>query len=89
MLPGAQFQIHDIVLNGSPWRTRVAILTQVSGNLPRGERYENTVMQFLTLSWGKVTSVETIEDLQRLAKALRAVADAGNVEALAAPITDS
>jgi hypothetical protein len=40
----------------------------------------------MTLKWGKVVAVETVEDLQVLERALRKVADAGNPEAAAAPI---
>lgn len=58
----------------------------VSGPLPDSERYENTVLQFMTLKWGKVIAEETDEDLQVLERALRKV-DAGNAEATAAPIT--
>ncbi len=76
------------MVNGGPWRTRVAVPSFVTGDLPDGEKYENTVFQFLTLVWGKVASVETIEDLHVLEHALHAVADAGEPEALAAPITN-
>jgi ketosteroid isomerase-like protein len=54
--------------------------------VPNGDRYENTVFQFMTLAWGKVTSVETVEDLQALERALRIVAESGVEEALASPI---
>lgn len=88
LLPGARFEIQDILVNGGPWRTRVAVRSLVAGALPDGTRYENTVLQFLTLSWGKVTYVETMEDLQVLERALRIVAEAGRSEALSSPITD-
>lgn len=88
LLPGARFDIQDILVDGGPWRTRVAVRSLVTGALSGGGLYENTVFQFLTLAWGKVTSVETIEDLQVLERALRAQADAGEPEALAAAITD-
>ena len=87
LLPGATFDIRDVLVNGGPWNTRVAVRSLVSGPLPNGEKYENTVFQFMTLKWGKVVSVETVEDLQVLQRALRVVADAGNDEALAEPIT--
>lgn len=61
---------------------------RVSGPLPNGERYENTVFQFMTLRWGKVSSVETIEDLQILERALKVVAASGKPEAIADPILD-
>ncbi len=88
LLPGARFDVQDVLVNGAPWRTRIAVRSRVSGELPGGARYENTVFQFMSLSWGRVVSVETVEDLQVLERALRTVADAGASEALAAPITD-
>ncbi len=88
VLPGAQFSIRDVLVNGGPWRTRIAVRASISGDLPNGTRYENTVFQFMTLVWGKVVSVDTVEDLQVLERALAAVAESGNTEAFAAPITD-
>jgi ketosteroid isomerase-like protein len=88
LLPGAQFSIEDILVNGGPWQTRVAVRAKISGSLPNGEAYENTVFQFITLAWGKVTAVETLEDLQILQHAINVVADAGKDEAKAAPISD-
>lgn len=86
VLPGAQFDVQEVLVNGAPWNTRIAVRSRVSGPLPGGELYENTVFQFMTLKWGKVTAVETIEDLQVLERALTTVADAGNPAARAAPI---
>lgn len=86
LLPGARFDIQDVLVAGGPWRTRVATRAFVSGDLPDGSRYENTVFQFLTLRWGRVTEVETVEDLQVLERALALVAASGVDEALSAPI---
>ncbi|WP_147915992.1 nuclear transport factor 2 family protein [Ruania zhangjianzhongii] len=88
LMPGVRFSIDDILVNGGPWRTRVAVRSHVSGPLPGDEHYANTVFQFISLRWGKVTSVETLEDLQVLQRALHAVATAGDSEALADPIED-
>ena len=88
LLPGARFEVQDVLVNGCPWRTRIAVHASISGALPSGAHYENTVFQFMTLSWGKVVSVETVEDLQKLESALADVAAAGNPAALAAPIMD-
>src|SRR5690606_17783205 len=89
LLPGVRFDVQEVLVSGRPWRTRVAVRSRVSGALPDGERYENTVFQFLTLAWGRVTDVETMEDLQVLERALDAVEAAGVSEAAAAPITDA
>lgn len=88
LLPGARFDIQEVLVNGGPWRTRVAVRSLVSGDLPGGTRYENTVFQFLTLEWGKASRIETIEDLQVLERALRTVAESGKPEAFASPIED-
>lgn len=66
----------------------IAVRNRISGPLPNGERYENLVFQFMTLRWGRVASVESLEDLQVLVKALQIVADHGKSEALADPILD-
>lgn len=89
LLPGVRFDVQEVLVSGRPWRTRVAVRSRVSGGLPDGERYENTVFQFLTVAWGRVTDVETMEDLQVLERALDVVEAAGVSEAAAAPITDA
>nr|MDT0657081.1 nuclear transport factor 2 family protein [Micromonospora sp. DSM 115978] len=86
LLPGATFDIHEILVSGGPGRTRLAVRSTISGPLPNGETYRNDVFQFMTLSWGKVTEVETVEDLQVLTRALRIVAEHGEPEAAADPI---
>ncbi|GAA1151170.1 nuclear transport factor 2 family protein [Nesterenkonia lutea] len=88
LLPGARFTIHEVIVRGGPWRTRVAVRSSVRGPLPDGGVYSNTVFQFMTLRWGKVTEVETIEDIQVLVRALEVVAASGSSEAEAAPIVD-
>ena len=88
LLPGARFEVQDVLVNGGPWNTRIAVRSLVAGDLPDGTRYENTVFQFMTLVWGRVSSVETVEDLQVLERALEAVASVGVEEARAAPIVD-
>lgn len=88
LLPGAAFRVDEVLVNGWPWRTRLALRLQVSGPLPDGGVYENVLFQFMTLRWGRVADIETLEDLQVLERALRIVAAAGRPEALAPPITD-
>lgn len=88
LLPGARFVIDDILVNGPPWHTRVALSAHVSGVLPNGQRYENRMMQRMLLRWGRVVSIETLENLQLLERALWVVAAAGNSEAIAPPLED-
>lgn len=88
LLPGLRFEVLEVLVQGPPWRTRVAARLRITGSLPGGARYENLAFQFLTLRWGRVRSIETIEDLQRLVRALELVADAGLAEAAAEPVED-
>ncbi|MFD1202504.1 nuclear transport factor 2 family protein [Leucobacter albus] len=60
LLPDARFEVLDVLVRGWPWRTRVAVRARVTGDLPGGERYENTVFQSMTLVGGRVTSVDTV-----------------------------
>lgn len=88
LLPGARFDIEEIIVTGWPWGTRIALRARVSGDLPDREKYENTMFQFMSLRWGRVTSIETLEDLQVLDRALARLAASGCDEAAAPPITD-
>ncbi|ROZ64251.1 nuclear transport factor 2 family protein [Kocuria soli] len=88
LLPGANFEIREVLVSGGPWRTRIAVNSKIRGDLPDGTLYENTVLQLMTLRWGKVAEVETLEDLQVLERALSVVAKHGQQEALAEPIED-
>lgn len=88
LMPGVRFEVRDVITQGPPWLTRVAVRSRVSGSLADGSVYENTVLQFITLSWGKVTAVETMEDLRLLEQALARLARSGREEALAPPICD-
>lgn len=88
LLPGARFDVREVLVAGAPWNTRIAARVRVRGAIPGGAEYDNTIFQFMTLRWGRVCSVESLEDLQVLERALDAVAAAGVGEAHAAPITD-
>lgn len=91
MLPDPTFEVREVVVAGWPWNTTVATCVRVSAPLPGGDgaRYENTVDQFLKMRWGRVTSVETLEDTQLLVRTLDHLAAHGYPEAHAAPITDA
>lgn len=63
------------------------VRSRVVADLPDGSRYENTVVQLMTLAWGQVISVETMEDLKVLEHALDIVAASGMDEAHATAIS--
>ncbi len=93
LFPGARFDLRDVMVAGPPWNTRVMTYFKFralvpgqggSGQVP----YENEVMQAMTLRWGRITEVLTLEDTQRFVNILPQLAAAGIAEADAAPISD-
>jgi ketosteroid isomerase-like protein len=64
---GLRFEIEDILVNGGPWRTRVAVRAQDYLAGPSGDVYNNRVVAVLELRWGKLTSWEDYEDTERIA----------------------
>jgi ketosteroid isomerase-like protein len=88
LLPGAQFDVHEITVNGPPWNTIVMTYVNVSSTLADGTAYANEFMQLMTLKFGKIVKVVTIEDTQYLATAMDSLSKV-NPQAIAAPIVDS
>jgi ketosteroid isomerase-like protein len=72
---GIQLAVEDILVNGPPWRTRVAI--RVVSHVPSrggdgdgaaaGDEYANRAVAFLDLRWGRLVSWEDYEDTERVA----------------------
>ena len=53
-----EFVVHDVVVTGPPWRTRVAV--RFSDAI--GDDYRNTGCEYLQLRWGKAQSVDVFLD---------------------------
>jgi ketosteroid isomerase-like protein len=53
-----------------------------------GEPYRNEVAQTIELRWGRITRIRTLEDTQKLDRALRRLAEAGVPQAELAAIED-
>jgi ketosteroid isomerase-like protein len=49
-----EFHIHDVLVAGMPWNTRVALTFSDA----IGDDYRNRGMEYLRLRWGKVKQVE-------------------------------
>jgi ketosteroid isomerase-like protein len=85
LFPGAQFHPQTIVVQGPPWDTKVMSYVKIRMTKPllpdEKELYENEFMQLITLRWGKMTSILTVEDSKRFADALPAMAAAGYQDA--------
>ena len=50
---GLRLEIEDILVNGPPWRTRVAVRAHDFLAGPTGDLYNNRVVLFLELRWGR------------------------------------
>lgn len=88
LFPELRFTIHDVLVTGPPWNTRVAVRWHDSGRLCTGEPYENRGMHWLRLRWGRLAVLEAHLDTQRVEQACRQMAANGVAEAEAAPIEE-
>ena len=67
---GVQFDVEDILVNGPPWNTRVALRVNdfIPGAAPgMPDRYTNRAVAFLTIRWGRLVEWEDYEDTERTA----------------------
>lgn len=83
-LPEFRLVPREIVVEGAPWRTRVATHFDVVATLADGSAYRNEGMQFLEIRWGRVHQDRLFEDTQIVAAALERVDGAWAAEAAAA-----
>jgi ketosteroid isomerase-like protein len=64
---GIQFHVEDILVNGGPWNTRIAMRVQSFLPSTGGDRYNNRAVAVLELKWGKLVVWEDYEDTERVA----------------------
>jgi hypothetical protein len=66
---GIQFEIEDILVNGGPWNTRIALRVHdfVPGERGEPDVYNNRAVLFLDLRWGRLVRWEDYEDTERVA----------------------
>ena len=66
---GLQIMIEDVLVNGPPWNTRVAVRAHVVQPGPDGvDLYNNRLVAFLELRWAKLVRWEDYEDTERIAR---------------------
>ena len=67
---GIQFSIEDILVNGPPWNTRIALRVHdyVAGPDGAPDEYNNRAVAFLEIRWGRLVRWEDYEDTQRVAE---------------------
>ena len=65
---GIQFVIEDILVNGPPWNTRIAMRVHVYIPGADGrDLYNNRAVTFLEARWGRLVKWEDYEDTERVA----------------------
>ena len=66
---GIQFEIEDILVNGPPWRTRIAARVHdfVPGEEGAPDVYNNRAVLFIEVRWGRLVRWEDYEDTERVA----------------------
>lgn len=66
---GIQFRVEDILVNGPPWNTRIAVRAHDFIPSPDGgaDDYANRAVLFLEIRWGRLVRWEDYEDTQRIA----------------------
>ena len=67
---GIQFEIEDILVNGPPWNTRIALRVHdfIPGEDQSSDVYNNRAVLFLELRWGRLIRWEDYEDTERVAE---------------------
>lgn len=64
---GIQFVIEDILVNGPPWRMRIAVRVHVFVPASGGrDVYNNRAIGFLEARWGRLVRWEDYEDTERV-----------------------
>ena len=63
---GIQFVIEDILVNGPPWNTRVAVRAHDYIPGDDADVYNNRVVAFMEIKWGRLQTWEDYEDTQRV-----------------------
>ena len=66
---GIQFEIEDILVNGGPWNTRIALRVHdfVAAADASQDSYNNRAVLFLEVRWGRLIRWEDYEDTERIA----------------------
>lgn len=64
---GIKFQIEDILVNGPPWNIRVAVRAHAFLPGSNGDEYNNRLVAFLEIRWGRLIRWEDYEDTERVA----------------------
>lgn len=65
---GLQIEVHDILVDGTPWNTRVCMsFTDHATDADGRVVYENTGVIFGKAKWGKISDYTVFEDTEKVA----------------------
>lgn len=66
---GIQFFVEDILVNGPPWNTRIAVRIHnyIPGSDGGADVYANRAVLYLETRWGRLVRWEDYEDTERIA----------------------
>src|SRR5215831_17505363 len=64
--PGIQFTVHHVIVQAWLWNTLVATRLSIAAPRSDGSVYQNEVMQFLRLRWGRIVEDRLHEDTYKL-----------------------
>ena len=86
IFPNIHFDLHNVVVNGWPWDTVVAVEWTDSYTLLNGECRSNCGVHIIRLAWGKAVSVRIYCDTKLLVENLAIQKHGGIAEAAYEPL---
>jgi len=87
LLPGLEFTITALAVDGWPWNTVIGVEWTNTGTLLDGTAYTNTGAHILRVRWGRITAFHAyLHDGQAFGDALARLSAFGIADADAAPI---
>lgn len=88
LMPDLNFVIEKISISGCPSKTVAMLEWSDTLSDPSGKKYSNRGVHVITISWGKVTSLEVFCDTKYLLGYFEALKELGVDEASSDPIED-
>jgi ketosteroid isomerase-like protein len=88
LFPDIRFQIHQIEVEGPPWRTLATVYWTETNTGTDGVRTQNEGVNVMEIRWGKVHRLRIYTDTARLTNTLDRLAQSGNPDAHASAIVD-
>lgn len=87
-MPDLNFVINKIAISGTPRKTIAMLEWTDTLSDPSGKKYSNEGVHVITISWGKVTSLQVFCDTKYLLGYFDALKQLGIDEASSKPIND-